>query len=50
MKCQRVEKRDGSMGKEQEDRRNDVIWSFGTFIADLVLVRYLDRRSDGQCV
>jgi hypothetical protein len=35
------------MGKEQEDRESDVISSFGTFSADLVLVRCLKRRSDG---
>jgi len=36
------------MGKEQEDRENEVISSFGSFSADLVLVRCLNRRFDGQ--
>jgi hypothetical protein len=38
-KYQRVEKGDGSMGKEQEVRRNEAISSFGTFSAYLVLIR-----------
>jgi hypothetical protein len=41
IECQRVEKGDGSMGKEQKDRESDVISTFGTFSADLVLVRFL---------
>ena len=50
IKCQRVEKRVGSMDKEKDDRESDVISSFGNFSADLVLVRRLNRRSDGQCM
>lgn len=50
IECQRVEKGDRIMGKEQEDRESGVISGFGTFGTDLVLIRCLNRQSDGQCM
>lgn len=50
IKCQSDEKGGGSVGKEQEDRENEAISSFGTFSAGLVLVRCLNRRFHGQCM